>query len=339
VVVVPMPVAARLARHLGTVPSRRLLPLSRTAILGGTPTMAGTSANLLVDGGARELGPVSFGLVEIAPSGLPGILAAGARPGLAVPRLLARRRTVGANPAGLQMRARHADLFFPAGAPTALTRGAERAIHVRRGDASLRRDSAAVRRAAGDVEGIRSHDAQIAGLREGALRGACGGGARAAARGAAGRMRRHARREGGRPQSAGAALAAAPARRRCTEGRGGGRAAGGDPARGGRNDADRRRGRGHRPARRRPAADPARALCRALRRARGPAREGAGRGRDPVRRGADDRHRLHRGEEGPAAMDGRLPLLAARDRRRARRGLLGPARQAAASRRAGASTS
>lgn len=70
VVMVLIPVMARLAHTIGTTAKRLLMPLSFVAILGGTTTLIGTSTNLIVDAVARSEGMRPFGIFEIAPYGL-----------------------------------------------------------------------------------------------------------------------------------------------------------------------------------------------------------------------------------------------------------------------------
>ncbi|MGI1660949.1 SLC13 family permease [Palleronia sp. KMU-117] len=181
VVMVLIPVAMGLARQVGTVPSRLLMPLSFMVILGGTVTMIGTSTNLLVDGLTRDLGLAPFGLFEIAPLGLVVALVGGLFLAFAAPRLLPDRQTVADVADRREGRSWLADLFIPPGSPlvgaspldvAALTRGGGRIVDVIRGDLSLRRDLSAVRLVGGDTVVVKTRDVELMGFRNGAARGA-----------------------------------------------------------------------------------------------------------------------------------------------------------------------
>ncbi len=69
-VMLMIPVAAKLARESGISQSRLLIPISYAAILGGTCTLIGTSTNLLVDAVARDSGLLPFHIFEVAPVGI-----------------------------------------------------------------------------------------------------------------------------------------------------------------------------------------------------------------------------------------------------------------------------
>jgi Na+/H+ antiporter NhaD/arsenite permease-like protein len=69
VVLVLIPIVARLAQSIGMSSTRLLIPLSYAAILGGTCTLIGTSTNLLVAGIAQNAGLESFTIFEITPVG------------------------------------------------------------------------------------------------------------------------------------------------------------------------------------------------------------------------------------------------------------------------------
>jgi di/tricarboxylate transporter len=70
VVIVLIPIMAKLAHATGYSLKRLLIPLSYFAIMGGTTTLIGTSTNLIVDGVAREEGLAPFGIFEITLYGL-----------------------------------------------------------------------------------------------------------------------------------------------------------------------------------------------------------------------------------------------------------------------------
>ncbi|MFV0384058.1 SLC13 family permease [Paracoccus sp. (in: a-proteobacteria)] len=181
VVMVLIPVAIGLARQVGTVPSRLLMPLSFMVILGGTVTLVGTSTNLLVDGVAHDMGLARFSLFEIAPLGICVAIGGGIYLALAAPRLLPDRRAMVDLLQSDEAKGWMADLFIPQGSPLIgvqplqardLLRGGGRVIDVIRNDVSLRRDLEAVRLEAGDTVVIKTRDVEILGLREGAARGA-----------------------------------------------------------------------------------------------------------------------------------------------------------------------
>ncbi|MEM7568648.1 MAG: SLC13 family permease [Pseudomonadota bacterium] len=94
VVLVMIPLVAGIARTIKSSTSKLLIPLSYSAIVGGTCTLIGTSTNILVDGVAREAGQPAFSMFEITPVGLMLCLCAGLYLWIVAPRLLPNRTTV-----------------------------------------------------------------------------------------------------------------------------------------------------------------------------------------------------------------------------------------------------
>lgn len=70
VVVIFLPVFLGVAKSFDVAPSRMLIPLSYSAILGGTITILGTSTNLVVHGIARDHGLTELTLFSITPLGI-----------------------------------------------------------------------------------------------------------------------------------------------------------------------------------------------------------------------------------------------------------------------------
>ena len=69
---IPMVIAH--ARRIGMSPSTLLIPLSYAAMFGGTCTVMGTSANLVVSGMLAERGGTPLGMLEIGQIGLPSAI-------------------------------------------------------------------------------------------------------------------------------------------------------------------------------------------------------------------------------------------------------------------------
>ena len=80
------------ARRLGISPSRLLIPLAYASMFGGTCTLIGTSANLVVSGMMAQSGQPEMGMLEIGKVGLPMTLAGLVYLLVVGPHLLPNRR-------------------------------------------------------------------------------------------------------------------------------------------------------------------------------------------------------------------------------------------------------
>ncbi|MCC5985500.1 MAG: SLC13 family permease [Rhodobacteraceae bacterium] len=175
IVVVMIPIFIQLARQMGTSASKLLIPLSYFSIFGGTITLVGTSTNLLVDGVAQNQGLAPFGIFEITLAGL-AMAAVGVVYLATVGRfLLPERDSLSMLLSDRSKMKFFTEVVIPEGSsligkPLAevdiFKREGARVIDVLRGDASLRRDFAAVELAAGDRVVLRTAIAEVLGLKK-----------------------------------------------------------------------------------------------------------------------------------------------------------------------------
>jgi len=71
IVAIGIPTLDRWARERGISPSKLLIPLSYTSIVGGLLTLIGTSTNIVMDGLMRDHGMEALGFFELTVVGLP----------------------------------------------------------------------------------------------------------------------------------------------------------------------------------------------------------------------------------------------------------------------------
>jgi di/tricarboxylate transporter len=170
VVVVMIPVFTKLARAMQVSPSKLMIPLSYLSIMGGTLTLIGTSTNIVVDGVAQKEGLEAFGIFDITPLGL-----CCAAVGMAYLALFTNRLLPDRDSMAMMLTDRSRMKFFtevavPEDSPligqkidevALFKRGTMRVIDVLRGDASLRRELAAVVLQAGDRVVLRTPMSEV----------------------------------------------------------------------------------------------------------------------------------------------------------------------------------
>ncbi len=175
VVAVMIPVVVQLAKTIGTVPSKLLIPLSYMTVMGGMLTLIGTSTNLLVDGVARAQGLPPFGIFEILPLGLAVVIAGAAYLWFVGRHLLPERDSLGAMLSDRKKMKFFTEVVVPEGSALIGRRVLEveifkrdgmRVIDVLRGDASLRRDMGPVELQPGDRVVLRTEVAELLGLQK-----------------------------------------------------------------------------------------------------------------------------------------------------------------------------
>lgn len=170
VVAVMIPVFIQVAKKLRLPPSRFLMPLSYFTILGGMMTLIGTSTNILVDGVVQNEGLEPFSIFEIAPVGLAVTLAGGLFMALFTKRLVPDRDSMSSLLGDRSKRKFFTEVAIPDDSPLLgkavdtidiFRRNGARVVDVLRGDASLRRDLAAVRLEPGDRVVLRTPMSEV----------------------------------------------------------------------------------------------------------------------------------------------------------------------------------
>ncbi|WP_116134490.1 SLC13 family permease [Tropicimonas sp. IMCC34043] len=174
VVILLTPIIISISASVGVAPSRLLIPLSFSAIFGGTLTLVGTSTNILMSSVARDAGQPMITMFEMT---LPGLIFAtvGMIYMVFAGRYLLPDRASLASILGQDTKRKFlARLLIPHGSKyigKTLTElpfntAAARILDVVRGETSMRRTMAAMTLEAGDRVVIKTDTGEILGLKE-----------------------------------------------------------------------------------------------------------------------------------------------------------------------------